>query len=603
MQAVNHTVEIERLYEELRECLQANDQAGVQRIFAELVRAKRPLAEIVGEVKRLTREIINPDPEPDPSATDQWAPPGAAPQTPEPTPEPTHTGFPSAAPPAAAPPSPQSAAAYHQPEPEPAAFRKWSSGDGLRASSSGGPELTVHRFDGSAAFDLRSRPEITVPAAAPTIEAPQKPRSNEWAEPAAKPEPEPESRIPEPPPPAAAPEPRAAAPEPRAAEPEPRAAAPEPCAAEPAPRIADPAPRPPEPVPIAPVPQQPTSGPPQPASQLTAVFQRVAGTTAGSGEDVPAFDPAPQSSAVTETGDAVPDAAPPISSRAMALGVRSDSTGDTEDAPSSGNSRVLVLVGAAAGITAIIGIGAFLFLKPAGDAVADKDVPAAVATATEPAAKPSPGDTTPPPAAPSGNPDKRAPGLAATPLLPGAPTPPAPAPSPSPTPPTAAAPSPRTAPAAPVAPAATKPEQKPAIASLEPPGGSPPKNSTTPDKPGSVTAPPAAVTPLPTVPAPAPQIETPPQTSSLETASLLENGDRMFGMGDVASARLFYERAAEAGDGQAALRLGETYDPNFLERAKLRAIKGDPKTAASWYWRAKELGVAEADILLKGVTK
>ena len=37
MQAVNHTVEIERLYEELRECLQANDQAGVQRIFAELV--------------------------------------------------------------------------------------------------------------------------------------------------------------------------------------------------------------------------------------------------------------------------------------------------------------------------------------------------------------------------------------------------------------------------------------------------------------------------------------------------------------------------------------------------------------------------------------
>ncbi|TMJ58879.1 MAG: hypothetical protein E6G81_10175 [Alphaproteobacteria bacterium] len=74
-------------------------------------------------------------------------------------------------------------------------------------------------------------------------------------------------------------------------------------------------------------------------------------------------------------------------------------------------------------------------------------------------------------------------------------------------------------------------------------------------------------------------------------------------MGDVASARLFYERAAEAGDGQAALRLGETYDPNFLERAKLRAIKGDPKTAASWYWRAKELGVAEADILLKGVTK
>lgn len=87
----------------------------------------------------------------------------------------------------------------------------------------------------------------------------------------------------------------------------------------------------------------------------------------------------------------------------------------------------------------------------------------------------------------------------------------------------------------------------------------------------------------------------------METASLLEHGDRLFGMGDVISARLFYERAAEAGDGQAALRLGETYDPTFLERAKLRAIKGDLKAAALWYRRAKELGIIEADILLKGL--
>ena len=104
---------------------------------------------------------------------------------------------------------------------------------------------------------------------------------------------------------------------------------------------------------------------------------------------------------------------------------------------------------------------------------------------------------------------------------------------------------------------------------------------------------------MPTEPPPPAQ----PRSSSLETASLLESGDRLFGMGDVISARLFYERAAEAGDGQAALRLGETYDPTFLERAKLRAIKGDLKAAAFWYRRATELGIVEADILLKGVTK
>jgi TPR repeat protein len=102
---------------------------------------------------------------------------------------------------------------------------------------------------------------------------------------------------------------------------------------------------------------------------------------------------------------------------------------------------------------------------------------------------------------------------------------------------------------------------------------------------------------VPTEPPPPAQ----PRPSSQETASLLERGDRLFGMGDVISARLFYERAAEAGDGPAALRLGETYDPTFLERAKLRAIKGDLKAAAFWYRRAKELGVDEADILLKGL--
>jgi TPR repeat protein len=85
----------------------------------------------------------------------------------------------------------------------------------------------------------------------------------------------------------------------------------------------------------------------------------------------------------------------------------------------------------------------------------------------------------------------------------------------------------------------------------------------------------------------------------VETAPLVERGDRLFGVGDIASARLFYERAADAGDGQAALRLGETYDPAFLERAQLR-VQGDRALAVFWYQRARELGASEAEILLKG---
>jgi TPR repeat protein len=80
---------------------------------------------------------------------------------------------------------------------------------------------------------------------------------------------------------------------------------------------------------------------------------------------------------------------------------------------------------------------------------------------------------------------------------------------------------------------------------------------------------------------------------------LLARGDSLLGVGDIASARLFYERAADIGDGQAALRLGETYDPAFLERARLR-VQGDRARAVLWYQRARELGASEAEILLKG---
>ena len=73
------------------------------------------------------------------------------------------------------------------------------------------------------------------------------------------------------------------------------------------------------------------------------------------------------------------------------------------------------------------------------------------------------------------------------------------------------------------------------------------------------------------------------------------------GMGDVASARLFYERAIDNGNGEAALRLGETYDPKFLQMTKLLVVRGDPAAAAFWYHRARELGAIEAETLLNDI--
>ena len=60
------------------------------------------------------------------------------------------------------------------------------------------------------------------------------------------------------------------------------------------------------------------------------------------------------------------------------------------------------------------------------------------------------------------------------------------------------------------------------------------------------------------------------------------------------SARLFYERAARAGDGRAALRLGATFDPAFLSRLGIAKGQADPAAARLWYGRALDLGVSDA---------
>jgi TPR repeat protein len=90
-----------------------------------------------------------------------------------------------------------------------------------------------------------------------------------------------------------------------------------------------------------------------------------------------------------------------------------------------------------------------------------------------------------------------------------------------------------------------------------------------------------------------------PPARAIEPAALLSRGDSLLNTGDVASARLFYQRAADSGNGEAALRLGETYDPNFIQWAKLPFVPADSAAALFWYQRARELGVAEAETLLK----
>jgi len=95
---------------------------------------------------------------------------------------------------------------------------------------------------------------------------------------------------------------------------------------------------------------------------------------------------------------------------------------------------------------------------------------------------------------------------------------------------------------------------------------------------------------------------TPPSKPGFSRAAvpaLLARGDTFFWTGDVASARLFYERVADMGEAQAAVRLAETFDPVFLDRTHLRGVRGDPGMALFWYRRARDLGARGVERELK----
>jgi hypothetical protein len=97
-------------------------------------------------------------------------------------------------------------------------------------------------------------------------------------------------------------------------------------------------------------------------------------------------------------------------------------------------------------------------------------------------------------------------------------------------------------------------------------------------------------------PSPAPSIaHRPAPTIDREGIEmLLKQGEQFVSVGDLAAARVLFERAAEAGDSNAALALGATYDPGVLAKLGVRGIAPDAEKAHHWYQKAREFGSPEA---------
>jgi hypothetical protein len=130
-------------------------------------------------------------------------------------------------------------------------------------------------------------------------------------------------------------------------------------------------------------------------------------------------------------------------------------------------------------------------------------------------------------------------------------------------------------------------------ATLPPAIAAPDQTAQTPEAPPPVTSSVPAEEQAASAPltAPPPPTQFPPNHRlSAEMAALVARGDDFLRAGDIVSARLLYERAADGGDRGAALRLSATFDPAVLGWTGVRGIPNDPVQASFWYRRAVDLG-------------
>jgi hypothetical protein len=79
-----------------------------------------------------------------------------------------------------------------------------------------------------------------------------------------------------------------------------------------------------------------------------------------------------------------------------------------------------------------------------------------------------------------------------------------------------------------------------------------------------------------------------------EIKLFMKQGEQFIAAGDVVTARIVFQKAAEAGDSGAAVALGGTYDPLVLAKLGVVGLAADMERARTWYQKAESLGSAEA---------
>jgi hypothetical protein len=109
-------------------------------------------------------------------------------------------------------------------------------------------------------------------------------------------------------------------------------------------------------------------------------------------------------------------------------------------------------------------------------------------------------------------------------------------------------------------------------------------------------------------PAPVPQAPpaVAPPVRSLdrdEIAMLYKRGEQLIQQGDIAAARLMFQRAAEVGDARSALALGASYDPDVLRKLGVLGVAANAAVAREWYAKASSFGSSEAALRIETMAR
>lgn len=92
----------------------------------------------------------------------------------------------------------------------------------------------------------------------------------------------------------------------------------------------------------------------------------------------------------------------------------------------------------------------------------------------------------------------------------------------------------------------------------------------------------------------------PPRTQAQQQAlRFITRGNDQLLEGDVSAARLFFQRAIDAGLPEGALAMASSYDQVELDRLGVKGLTGDRNTARHWYEQARRMGASEAEERLR----